>query len=165
MTKSITSCVIGVLGEIFGQYFKSIVQRTCFTLSLRRLIVFGLYGLVVTGPVLHLWYGLLERVVSRLLDNSRLWKLKTLFKLAIDRLLFGPPFVFLTVVFLQFLQTLSTHRTIEYIRRSYFPVLVMNQKVWTIAQAINFAVIPIDLQVLFVNAVAIGWNTYLSLAN
>lgn len=89
---------------------------------------------------------------------------KTLAKLIFDRILFGPPFVLLTVFFLQILQTGSVQKTIEIVKRTYTSVLIMNEKVWTVAQAANFELIPVEYQVLFVNAVAIGWNTYLSIA-
>lgn len=32
---------------------------------LRRVVAFAIYGLVVTGPVFHWWYKLLERVAAR----------------------------------------------------------------------------------------------------
>lgn len=130
-------------------------------ISFKRIVVFGLYGLAITGPILHIWYGFLDYMLSSLKNI----KSKAVLKVLVDRLLFGPPFVLLTVFFLQYLQTLSVSKTTTYIRRCYVAVLLMNQKVWTIAQAVNFSVIPVELQVLFVNAVSIGWNTYLSLAS
>jgi hypothetical protein len=163
LTKSITSCVIAIAGEIFGSYFTASVRRLPVQISPRRIAVFGLYGLAVTGPILHLWYGLLENIVGKVIVTPSISR--TALKLFIDRVIFGPPFVLLTVFFLQFLQTLSTSKTLDYIRRSYVAVLLMNQKIWVVAQTVNFAVIPVELQVLFVNAVAIGWNTYLSLAS
>jgi Mpv17 / PMP22 family len=138
------------------------VLRLPLSITAKRLTVFGLYGLVITGPILHVWYGLLEQLVAKLTSAPNY---KLVYKLLIDRVLFGPPFVLFTIAFLQYLQTFSAQHTAQYIKRYYVAVLIMNQKVWTVAQAINFAVIPVQLQVLFVNAVAIGWNTYLSLAS
>ena len=114
------------------------------------------------GPVLHWWYRLLDQTVCRLNFSGYA---KTCAKLVLDRLLFGPPFVLFTISFLQFLQNYSIPKTLEYIKASYWPVLLMNEQLWTVAQAVNFELIPVEYQVLFVNAVAIGWNTYLSMAS
>lgn len=114
------------------------------------------------GPLLHWWYALLESTLQRL--NYRGYT-KTLVKLLIDRILFAPPMVLLTVIFLQYLQHFNVEKTIKYVKESYGTVFWMNVKVWTIAQAVNFELVPVEYQVLFVNAVAIGWNTMLSLAS
>lgn len=161
ITKSITSMTIAALGEVFGSYVKSAVQKKKLHIDPKRIFVFGLYGLTCTGPILHWWYGLLETTMCRLNLTGHA---KTLAKLIFDRLLFGPPFVLFTVTFLQFLQTLDHKKTVDAIKKTYVAVLLMNQKVWVPAQAVNFGCLPVEYQVLFVNAVAIGWNTYLSLA-
>lgn len=114
------------------------------------------------GPVLHWWYGLLETVMKKM---NVVGYSKSFYKLLFDRLLFGPPFVLYTICFLQLLQTNSVQKTIEYVKMSYYSILMMNEKIWTIAQAVNFELIPVEYQVLFVNAVSIGWNTYLSITN
>jgi hypothetical protein len=160
-TKSITSCTIAIIGEIIGSVVKSKISDKEFTIDYNRLRVFGLYGLLVTGPVLHWWYGLLEKIVRNM---GYIGHTKTLVKLLLDRVIFGPPFVLLTVIFIQYLQNFSIEKTIKYIQNSYFDVLRINETVWTVAQTMNFEVIPVEFQVLFVNAVSIGWNTYLSLA-
>lgn len=82
-----------------------------------------------------------------------------------DRLIFGPPFVLYTVFFLQLLQTASIVKTIENIKSSYWRVLSLNEQTWIPAQAVNFELVPVQYQVLFVNAVAIGWNVLLSLSS
>jgi hypothetical protein len=37
-------------------------------------------------------------------------------------------------------------------------------QVWTVAQAVNFQVVPLEYRVLYGNMVALWWNIYLSLA-
>jgi len=161
VTKSITSATIAMLGEVFGCYLRCRAKGQPFSIDSKRVGIFGLYGLLVTGPVLHWWYQLLESTLRRLNLSGYT---KTLVKLLVDRCIFGPPFVLYTLFFLQFLQTGSVDRTLEYVRRSYTTVLLLNEKIWTIAQAINFELVPVEYQVLFVNAVSIGWNTALSLS-
>jgi hypothetical protein len=38
-------------------------------------------------------------------------------------------------------------------------------QVWTVAQAVNFQVVPLEYRVLFGNMIALWWNIYLSLAS
>ena len=90
---------------------------------------------------------------------------KTVAKLLIDRVLFAPPFLVLTIAFLQWTQHFSVTRTIEQIRHTYWPVLRLNEQLWTVAQIVNFELVPVEYQVLFGNAVALGWNMLLSLNN
>eukprot|EP01040_Poterioochromonas_malhamensis_P003610 gene3610-3857_t len=161
-TKSLTSATIAILGEILGSFIISRAKKEPFKIERSRFRAFALYGLLVTGPVLHFWYSLLDRTILRIGLTGHA---KTVAKLIFDRLFFGPPFVLFTVIFLQFLQHFSVQKTIAYVKSSYWKVLMMNEKVWTLAQAINFELIPVPYQVLFVNAVSVGWNTLLSLVS
>jgi len=52
--------------------------------------------------------------------------------------------------------------SISEINDKLWPTLVANWKVWPLLQLINFALVPIKLQVLYVNFFGVFWNTYLS---
>lgn len=162
-TKAITSCIIGILGEILGGAISARRDNRPFGVDAKRVGIFGLYGLVITGPVLHYWYAFLEQLTRGmgLKDLTRLFV-----KLVIDRGIFGPPFVLLTVSFIQFLQNnFNFGRAGQSIRRTYGAVLLSNEKFWTVAQILNFGVVPVDMQLLYVNIASIAWNTLLSLAS
>ena len=45
----ITSCTIAILGEILGSYIKCRINGEKFRVNPKRVGVFGLYGLLVTG--------------------------------------------------------------------------------------------------------------------
>jgi hypothetical protein len=49
------------------------------------------------------------------------------------------------------------------VKNSFAAALFTNWKVWTVAQAINFKLVPLEYRVLFGNCVALWWNIYLSL--
>lgn len=161
-TKAATSAVIGVLGEILGSYVKSKIRKEKFTVEQRRLWLFAAFGGLITGPFLHFWYVVLEGVMIKMNLTGRG---KTAAKVLIDRCLWSPPFTVVTIVFLQFFQTLSVEETALQLRRNYLAVLIMSQKTWFPAQIINFELVPQDFQVLFVNLISVFWNTYLSMAN
>lgn len=161
-TKSITSLIIGIIGEILGGYYKARSEGKRYKVDFKRIGVFGAYGFCITGPILHYWYQLLERITTTM-DVKGV--AKTIVKLFIDRAIFGPPFVLLTVSFIQFLQHLSFSKAGQQIKRTFVAVLLSNQKFWCIAQILNFGVVPVDLQLLYVNIASVLWNTILSLAS
>jgi hypothetical protein len=177
-TKMITSCIISILGEIIGSYIKQNRYRDLmaanrnnsrYTLAkmppiidFKRIAIFGTYGLAITGPIFHWWYGFLERTV-------RGWditgNLNVLTKIALDRLILTPPFLLLTLVYMQFLQTFSVAKTSAAVKNIYASALYLNWRVWTPAQAVNFKFVPLEYRVLFGNLVALWWNIALSLKN
>ena len=160
-TKAVTSAVISVIGEVIGGYIKAKQNGKKFVIQPNRLVMFGTFGLVITGPFLHYWYVVLEYVLNVHLKVTG--RTKTLIKLLFDRLIWGPPFTLLSIAYLQLWQSLSFHQTWMQIKRLYWTTFVASQKCWIPGQLINFECVPQDYQVLFVNVVATGWNTYLSL--
>ena len=53
----------------------------------------------------------------------------------------------------------------EKLSKSYIPGLKANYMVWPLVQSINFKFVPLDLRVLVVNIVSLGWNCFLSYLN
>jgi len=43
-----------------------------------------------------------------------------------------------------------------------WPTMLANWKIWPAANALSFAVVPLQYRVLFSNMVALVWNIYLS---
>jgi protein Mpv17 len=53
----------------------------------------------------------------------------------------------------------------EKLSSTYWPALSRNWMIWPIVQFINFKYVPLELRVLVVNVVSLGWNCYLSYLN
>lgn len=175
-TKAITSCVIGVVGEVLGALVKSsgssdwsvFWSNSYDRLDTRRMACFGTFGLVVSGPFFHWWYGYLESLMSiikRIGADDLSGEISLIIKLAINQLVMTPPFLLFTLVYIQYFLTLDFKRTLSTIKKTFAAALFTNWKVWTVAQAFNFLVVPLDYRVLFGNGVALWWNIYLSLVS
>jgi len=150
LTKSITSAIIAGLGSNLPQILSG------KPLSLDKLRVFAIYGGLVTGPITHYFYKLLDKHIP----GPGL--LKYILRLLTDRLLFSPGFLALTLYCLARLHRQSHNQAIENMNSKYWLCLVGNWKIWTIPQIINIGLVPQQYRVLFANVVALVWNMYLA---
>ncbi|CAN0361461.1 unnamed protein product [Ascophyllum nodosum] len=132
---------------------------------LRRTASFAIFGLVLNGPVFHWWYNMLERASERLRKPGEAagGTRDIAFKLAMDRFVATPPYLLMTLLALRLMQGLGIDRSVRETRQLYLGALIKNYKVWTLAQLINFKLIPIEFRPLFGNLVSVWWNVYLSL--
>ncbi|EWM30595.1 peroxisomal membrane protein 2 [Nannochloropsis gaditana] len=152
LTKALTSAVISALGDILASSGKGGRGR-----SGRRTLGFFLFGGLVTGPLCHYWYGLLEKKVRGLQGGKNV-----AMKVLLDKLLFTPPFLALTLFLLRLLESGRPGAAWRGMKQVYFPTLKTNLQVWTVAQAINFSYVSPAYRVLFGNLVALWWSFYLS---
>lgn len=82
--------------------------------------------------------------------------------MALDQSLMAP---FSTVLFFASMSAMeqkSVDETKQIIKDKTLPTLIINWKIWPIAQMINMYFVPVSLRVLFLNVVGLGYNTILS---
>ncbi|CAM9907311.1 unnamed protein product, partial [Scytosiphon promiscuus] len=171
LTKSITAATVSALGEVVGSALRRPPPPPSLPLGagtalvvkgrggaaaaapglLRRTVAFAFFGFVLNGPVFHWWYGALERASARLRKAGEPpgGAGDIAFKLALDRFVITPPYLAFTLVSLRLLQGLGASRSIRETRALYRGVLLMNWKVWTIAQLVNFKIIPVEFRPVF----------------
>ena len=165
-TKAITSAVVGVLGELLSTAIRARrlsaslspgvgggggsvhgwLREAGQLISYRRLACFGLYGLAITGPFFNWWYSYLEVLLAGIKDTiapNLSNELGFIIRLAINQLAMTPPFLLLTVFYIQYFMTLDAERTIRTIKQTYAATLFSNWRVWTAAQTVNFLVVPL----------------------
>lgn len=133
-------------------------RRTFKEIKWRRTAEFAIVGFVYVGPLLRFWFIRLDKMVSK---NQSLVK-QTAKKVFFDQLIFDPPFLALFTLILSAVQQLTMAQTKERLRNEFIDVIKTNLLIWPAAQCINFAVIPLRFQVLFVEFIAIFWNAYIS---
>eukprot|EP00903_Cladosiphon_okamuranus_P016163 g14916.t1 len=188
LTKSVTAAVVSALGEIAGSALRPSTPpppalpaglgKTAVAVKgrpgagvpgtpslLRRTAAFAFFGFVLNGPLFHWWYGALERAAARRRKPGDLpgGTRDIAFKVALDRFLLTPPYLAITLASLRLLQGLGVKRSLGETRALYRGVLFTNWKVWTVAQLVNFKLVPVEYRPVFANFVACWWNIYLSL--
>lgn len=124
----------------------------------RRAARMGAFGLAFYGPYQHWWYGALARALPGRSTPAFLGKV------AANQLLLAP--VVLAAVFAWSaagtgkLDTLSAK-----IKADLVPTMVNGWKFWVPAASVNFYLIPVRHQVLYMSLCGVAWTAYLSLSS
>lgn len=115
----------------------------------------GGFGLCLYGPYQNWWYGRLE---------AR-WPLKStehfLTKVTLNQLALAP--VVLAAVFTWNLVLQRQHRSVpQKLRHDLLPTMTTGWKFWIPASSINFWLVPVKQQVLYMSLCGVFWSAYLS---
>ncbi|XP_075234277.1 mitochondrial inner membrane protein MPV17 isoform X2 [Lycorma delicatula] len=141
-------------GDVIAQ---TCVEKKHFdNINWRRTGNYCTVGFLFVGPVLSKWYGALERMFGK---NGIKTTLK---KIAVDQTLFAPCFIPVIMSSIAFTEGKSVEDIKWKLQSEYFNVLFTNYKIWPFIQLLNFYFVPLNYRVIFVQFVAVGWNTYLS---
>jgi peroxisomal membrane protein 2 len=152
LAKGCTAATTNCIGDVIAQ---QLTKRPEDPYRADRTLKFTALGFIVIGPLLHTWYNLLARTVT--------WKGPSAVaaKVALDRLFFAP-----VMIGAVFGATLAMDGKAHLLRRKleadWWPTVLANWTVWVPAQAVNFALVPTQLQVLWAQTFAMAWKAYLS---
>ncbi|XP_034026158.1 peroxisomal membrane protein 2 [Thalassophryne amazonica] len=160
LTKSVTSGILSALGNILSQILekrqKTLKEALFKEIDLAGAARYAVYGLLITGPVSHYFYQLMEVWVPTT-DPYCIIK-----RLLLDRLIFAPGFLLLFYFVMNILEAKEWKDFERKLKRSYWTALKMNWKVWTPFQFINVNFVPVQFRVLFANIIALYWYAYLA---
>ncbi|PYH67783.1 Mpv17/PMP22 family protein [Aspergillus vadensis CBS 113365] len=155
LTASVTSALLFGSGDVLAQ---QLVDRKGFDKhDMARTGRMALYGGAIFGPAATTWYGVLQRHV--VLSSA---KTTLLARVVADQCVFTPAHL---TCFLSSMAIMEGTDPIEKWRNGFVPSFKANLAIWPLVQGVNFAIVPLEYRVLFVNLVALGWNCLLSLIN
>ncbi|KAJ5730877.1 uncharacterized protein N7483_005385 [Penicillium malachiteum] len=155
LTASLSSGILFGSGDVLAQ--QAVDHRGLEKHDFARTGRMALYGGAVFGPVATAWYRILQRhiVLKSTLGTAAA-------RVAADQIVFAPTQL---TVFLSAMAIMEGSDPIEKWRHSFVPSYKANLLVWPFVQAVNFTFVPLELRVLVVNLVSLGWNCFLSLLN
>lgn len=156
LTKAVTSGVISAAGNLICQV--GVERRPLNGLDNRRLALFTALGAAYVAPMLHVWYGLLGRLVTAQGVSGALGRM------ALDQLAFAPVFVGSMMALLALADGQSPEAAKRSVLEGLPGAVKANWSLWVPAQFVNFRYVPPNLQVGFSNIVALAWNVYFSFA-
>jgi len=154
MVQSVQAGALMAVGDVLAQ--AAVERRALKDFDLSRMGRFFGIGLCLVGPGLRLWYGALDQFVGR--HGARI----VIRKVALDQGVFAPLFLGNFLVVLGLLQGRDWPQIQTKMRAEYSDILFNNWKLWPGVQLVNFYMVPLRHQVLFVQTIAIFWNTYLA---
>ncbi|KAJ8902242.1 hypothetical protein NDN08_006649 [Rhodosorus marinus] len=150
-TKMITGGILTALADYMAQWIE-MKDDPEKDLDLRRLASLTAWFTLVGTPLLHGWFGFLERIFPGMVA------LKAVKQMAIDQLLWAVFFNAQMMFGMTFLETFDVKAALKKIKDQIVTVIIANWKLWPIAQLVNFSVVPLSYRVLFANLVAFVWT-------
>ncbi|KAL4422648.1 hypothetical protein ABPG75_008845 [Micractinium tetrahymenae] len=153
-TKAVTAGVLAGVSDLLAQRLSG---STGAGINWRRTLAIALYGVVWSGPAGHFWQQILERLFPDQKDPLRSVK-----KVVVDQLTFGP---LCNGLFLAFMAGVVEGRgwagTRDKLRREFAGVQQRGWRLWPLASFISQQFVPLQLRVLWLNAVAFLWSLFL----
>lgn len=182
-TKIVTSGIICAIGDVMAQALSFATgEAGPFTLGsfaraleFQRLIIYGVLGALWMAPVVHYWFDALEDLTKGNKGPTTTFRGKmgkALKMVALDQSI-GAPLVNSGFMFFFTLVTALTsgaaaasaaRKAGSMVRDNLWSTMVVCWKLWPVANLINFAFVPPNLRVLFMNFIGLGWNIFLSAA-
>lgn len=149
-TKAITSCVIATSANYCSQKIVGVKNANTDTL-----VAYGLFGLIFTGPLSHLFYQWLDRVTQ---DR----RFRQLLMLLGERAIFAPVITALSLYFITRFEGKNHEEGVSNLNDLYKMIVVNNWKYLTLPVLINFKFVPPMLRVLVANLIGFCWIVFLS---
>ena len=149
-TKACTSGVGFAVSDVLTQLF---IEKMDF--DLKRLVKMASFGFLLHGPTGHFFYQFLD---GKLTGTA---PLTVAAKVAIDQTCWAP--VFMVMFFSYMMVFEGTPDLIEAkIRQDVFTAVKGSWMTWIPAHTINFAFVPSDMRLLYINTIQIFFNMFMS---
>ena len=174
MKSALTSAGLGIVGDCVAQTLQHQHQRkqqhTSNSFSEKydypRTARQSLFNLTFYGPLQHVWYAFLGAkwpTVSGSLAYANIRPFAT--KVFLNQAALGPVVVACFFAWSQLLtNTFTATSWREKVQRDALPTLQKGWAFWVPASCVNFALVPVNRQVLYMSCCSVVWNCILSQA-
>lgn len=126
----------------------------------KRFLMTSSYGGLFNGTIGHVWYLQLDKYAHRWFTQGT--RSFVAAKVAADSILFGPIHICAFFTLLTLAEN-GTFKDVEKkIKTDALPTFIAELSVWPIVQAVNFTKVPVQYQLLVVNAFTIADATFMS---
>ncbi|GMT31350.1 hypothetical protein PFISCL1PPCAC_22647, partial [Pristionchus fissidentatus] len=154
LTQMVSSGMISAAGDAIAQF--AIEKRSVREYDLMRTARFFVLTGGIIAPALSRWFIVLEKI------NKGPAKLLPLKRLAVDQAVFAPTFNAFILVMLRVLEGYTPSESVAACKRDWWGIWTTSLKVWPLVNLFNFYLVPLPMRVIFVQFVALFWNSYLS---
>ncbi|KAJ6808421.1 putative PXMP2/4 family protein 4 [Iris pallida] len=153
LTKSLTAGAIFATADISSQM---ITLNLSTSLDFIRTLRMTGYGVMISGPSLHLWFNFMSRILPK---RDILTTVKKMF---LGQAVYGP---IITVVFFSLNAALQGETSAEIfarLKRDFIPTIKSGLVYWPVCDFITFKFIPVRLQPLVSNSFSYLWTIYIT---
>uniref|UniRef100_A0A0E0MMT8 Uncharacterized protein n=1 Tax=Oryza punctata TaxID=4537 RepID=A0A0E0MMT8_ORYPU len=153
LTKSVTAAAIFTVADLSSQM---ITLGPEDSLDLVRTLRMASYGLLISGPSLHIWFNF----VSKLLPKQDV--VNTFKKMFLGQAVYGP---IINSVFFSYnagLQGETIPEIMARLKRDLIPTIKSGLIYWPLCDFITFKFIPVHLQPLVSNSFSFLWTIYIT---
>lgn len=156
-SRAISAGIIFFFADLIAQFLNRTKQRPfSSTYSFGRNMRYSFYGLLLMGPLLYVWYGLMHCYGPP--DTIR----GSIQKALIENFTLEPGCIIIYVVY----DAIVYQRPFSYVKRTIrtrlFPVWVNQCMFWFPANFSNYYIGTPDMRVIFSNLCSLLWNIYFS---
>lgn len=154
-TNTWTSGVLMAIGDICEQeieFQRKILSTRYDWGRIGRMFLTGL----LFGPVHHYFYAWMDKRIPH-----RSVKFVTQ-KILLDQIIMSPVCIVLFFYSMGALEGRPSKETTVEMKEKFIPIYVVDWSIWPPTQFINFYYLPVKYQVLYINAVTMVYNVYLS---
>ncbi|XP_078437475.1 peroxisomal membrane 22 kDa (Mpv17/PMP22) family protein [Wolffia australiana] len=151
-TKSVTAGFVFLVADLSAQA----ITAPSVSFDLVRASRMTMYGVLISGPSLHLWFNFL----SRFLPKRDM--VNTLKKMVLGQTTYGPFICSLFFSLNAFLQGETSSEILHRLKRDLPPTILNGLVYWPICDFITFRFVPVQLQPLVSNSFSFVWTIYLT---
>ncbi|XP_076919267.1 uncharacterized protein LOC143579999 [Bidens hawaiensis] len=153
ITKSISAGLIYGAADLTAQ---SMTIGAFSSLDLIRTLRMATFGLLLLGPVQHVWFNLLGRILPKR-DMTTTFK-----KLIVGQIFYGPSCTAVFFIYNAFLQGESGIEISLRLKRDLLPTLTGGLMYWPVCDFFTYKIIPVHLQPLVNSSFSFMWTIYLT---
>ncbi|XP_062203887.1 uncharacterized protein LOC133906117 [Phragmites australis] len=153
LTKSVTAAAIFTAADLSSQMLTLGPEDS---LDFLRTLRMASYGLLISGPTLHLWFNF----VSKVFPKKDV--VNTLKKMFLGQAVYGP---IINSVFFSYnagLQGETAPEIIARLKRDLVPTIKSGLIYWPLCDFITFKFVPVHLQPLVSNSFSFLWTIYIT---
>jgi len=167
LTKSLTACGTNAFSDAICQKLlrdsnSKSSEEGKSKFDSRRLIENAFTGLVWSGPIAHMWYGLLfGKLTVQIKDPI----VSLVTQIILDALIFSPVTVSGYFAVRSVLEGSGFAGVKDKLKTRLVSSVLGAWKFWPAANVINFSMVPIPFRVLYLNVLSIFWSGYLTHVN
>lgn len=159
-TQIATSAILWAAGDCLAQRAETIGHKQKSRFNRRRVLLTGLYGAAIIGPMGHNWYQGLDRAVMSFCPAGS--NAAVAAKVAADTFIYTPLNIVLFFTLMTRAVEGGTWQDVKQkLRHDFLPTLGAECCIWPMYQTLNFARVPVQHQLLVCNLGSLLDSTFL----